>query len=582
MPSTRFPVSALTIFFLATSALAASPKLSFFERAPLEIGKAHAVSHDSTYAANGDVAWPAYRVQSFGGARLRLRARDLAPAADATVSLRVEGPLPEFGDAIPVGRGALVAEADDTVTVTLREAGIYRIVAGPSATIRRGELPPRGAKIQLESECLEKCFRAEMTPEALFNRLGAERLGRLERFAETQIRRHVNEPELQAAIGNEWRRLIEGRRFAALGRFPVLPPLFKAGSLRPLLGNLGAAAPAPDAVVRGELATLLAAGRANRLSVPGPVHPELPEVGYGHFVNNALPRAILAQSPVIAQILTSLAARNGSEITYEGRRLRTPEELVAALIETGHRIELRNERTYANFLSLTYDGKYLRWPVWLDTGLKLKDGSTFVTPSGHSQHAWRIHGPLVKARVMFYLGTSGAAFFPQIDERPAWTGLAALDGTESGSRAADAWILKSFEYAAKYLRRVRAERDTVAKGMPADGYGYLGICNDSNAVLELATRRTVTTYPLIRAKELLEKSRHDDGLDPIFEALPKDGDITPEMLESAAYRNQALCRALWMTPYPDDSPYFPDAALRAQVRIARETVGKTCRVNQGR
>lgn len=368
--------------------------------------------------------------------------------------------------------------------------------------------------------------------------------------------------DLRATLRGQLDAILASGDYAALDRFPTVP-LRAIGTLRPALGGLDASAPRPDDVVQGELVELLGGCQADR-SLPAPVNPALPDVLFGHYPNRSLTACQVAHSQRLAQVLTSLAAGNGSVVRYHGETLRTPEELASALVRSGHRIEVRNERTYANFLSLAIGpangGADAMWPVWLDTGVALADGSHLVVPMGHSHHAWRITGPDLDARVMFYLGISGTAFFAQTGQRPGWTGEVARDvaSTDDGDAAVER-IMATFDFAGRYLRRNRVERATVAAGMPADGYGFVGVCNDSNATLEYATMGTITAFPLMRAASLDAAPRLDDGLDDTVRALPHDGDV-------AADRADAIRRVLAMTPHELDSPLVPDALLRAQLQ----------------
>jgi hypothetical protein len=165
---------------------------------------------------------------------------------------------------------------------------------------------------------------------------------------------------------------------------------------------------------------------------------------------------------------------------------------------------------------------------------------------------------------MFFLGMFGAGFFAQIDQRPAWSGMVTTtDITVDAAKGADYdYLLKTVDLAAAYLRRIRVERTTVAAGMPADGYGFLGVCNDSNAVIELATKGTVSTFPLLRAKQLDAQADRGDGLDAAIKALPKDAD-------GIANPRDALRRAVAMQPFADGSPLLWDARLASQLAAAR-------------
>jgi hypothetical protein len=272
-----------------------------------------------------------------------------------------------------------------------------------------------------------------------------------------------------------------------------------------------------------------------------------------------------AHSSKLAGILTSLAAQNGSSITVNGQEVDSPKDLAAALIASGHTIEVRSEHMYANFLSFIVGDQDLIWPAWIDTGMQLSSGDSFTIPMGHSQYAWRISGPIVNTRVSFFLGISGAGFFANTDERPASTGMVtSSDVVVDPDDSADyPYLVGTFDTASAYLRRILTESTTVATGMPADGYGFVGVCNDSNATIEYATLGQTMAFPLLRARSL-DTSEADlgDGLDDVIHALPKDGDGLDDP-------SDALRRAVAMQPFADGSPLMWDAALGAQIATAR-------------
>jgi hypothetical protein len=481
----------------------------------------------------------AFRVEGYGATALELDA--------AGAQLTVEGPL---GDPEPApGAATPVDSAADHLSVTLG-AGVYRVLVDGETT--------------LTGQCTAGCAHTVLSAQDFAAQLIAS--GRLQPLVD-QLRQKLAvlapDPGLRAMLDQQLAQLTTSQDLSFLARFPTVP-LATLGQLRPALGLVPAQPSQPDAVVDGELADLLGSCDVPR-AMPDPIS-SLPGVGYGHYPNRALTDCQAAHSTRLAQILTSLAAQNGSRVTYHGQSLTTPDQLFAALLDSGHTIETRNERTYANFLSfaLVDQNVETRWPVWIDTGLALADGSTVKVPMGHSHHAWRIVGPDVDARVSFFLGMSGAGFFAQTDTRPAWTGYAA----RSVDTARD-HVLAAVSAAASYLRRNRVERDTLAQGLPADGYGYLGVCNDSNAIIESLTGEndtgeTTTVFPLLRAASLDGQAELGDGLDAAIRALPHDADQAPSLADG-------LARVLEMSPHPLGSPLFPDDDLRAQLQeVARE------------
>lgn len=488
---------------------------------------------------------PAYRVESYGDTTLAL---DLT-AANADPLIVVED-----------AEGNIVASDDDggeglnsRLTVTLTEPGLYRVIAGTYETLSRGSTP-EPTTLNLEARCQANCARPSMSAAELLTQLRANgELELVEAMLTAQLEELLPDSAMRAAAINELQTILASEDFAGIERFPALP-LRGLGQARPLMGLLPEVEPSEDVVVEGELARVLGVCQDDRTD-PGPLNPALPSLLYGHYPNRALTPCQVSHSEGLARALTALAADNGSSVTYNGQTLTTPRELFAALLATGHSIEVRNERTYANFTGLSYNGLDVVWPVWVDVGEEVGGGPLLI-PSGHSHHAWRVEGPDVNARVMFYLGISGAAFFAQTSTRPGWCGEVLGDRAFSDDEAEH--ILATVDAATAYLQRIRTERTTVAAGMPADGYGFVGVCNDSNAVIEYVTRGTISAFPLMRAAELDDAPLLDDGLDEALRALPHDADVS-------AGRADTLRRVMAMTPHELDSDQLVDEMLRQQL-----------------
>ncbi len=495
---------------------------------------------------------PAYRVESYGGTKLAV---DLV-GQDSDAHLVVEGPLAGAGDEIAVGAGTVVAEIggrDAHLELELTAPGVYRILAGSEDSL--GEGKPATGSFTLSVTCSAACYRPQLD-QAGFVRLLQQQGGTaLSDYAKAELAKVVPDAQTAQALGAQLDQILADPQLAGLDRFPLIA-LSSIATLRPALGAIPASTPDPDRVVTGDLQQLLGDCTPDR-SLPADVDPRLPGVKYGQFPSTTLSPCQFAHAGKLAQVLTSLAAQNGSSVTFQGQTITTVRDLFAALIASGHTIEVRNERMYANFLSMMVGDRDLIWPVWLDTGIQLSSGDSFTIPVGHSHHAWRITGPIVDTRVTFFLGISGAGFFGQTDSRPAWSGtIAGYTSTDSDL------VLATADAAAEYLRRNRVERTTVAAGMPADGYGYVGVCNDSNTTVEYATRGTISAFPLLRAKALDAEADLGDGLDDVVRTLPKDGDglVDP---------HDALRRAVAMQPFPDGSPLLWDAVLGAQIATAR-------------
>ena len=518
------------------------------------------VGGSTSAALDGRV--PAYRVESYGGTELAI---DLT-SADTEPYLVVEGPLAGDGDTVAVGGGPVVAEGSGAhLDLALAKPGVYRILAGSADSLGRGAAP--SGTVTLAVSCRAACTRPMIDQKTFVRALQAQAGGALGDLAKQELAQLVPDPQAASQLAAQLDAMLADPDLTGLDRFPELA-LSQVAALRPALDAVPAKTPAPDQVITGDLQELLGPCTPDR-SLPADVDPRLPGVKYAQFPNVTLSPCQFAHAGTLAQILTSLAANNGSSITFEGQTITSPRELFAQLIATGHTIEVRNERMYANFLSAIVGDKDLLWPVWLDTGLQLSTGDSLTIPVGHSQHAWWISGPIVNTRVTFFLGISGAGFFGQTDERPAWSGTSvASDVTvRSPDDPGYGYLMSTADAATAYLQRNRLERTTVAAGMPADGYGYVGVCNDSTAVIESMARGTDNEFPLLRAAALDQQPDVGDGLDDVLRALPKDGDGLPDPQD-------ALRRAVAMQPFPDGSPLVWDATLGAQIATARADLAR--------
>ena len=510
-----------------------------------------------------DQSVPAYRVESFGNTKLSIELVGL----DTDAYLVVEGPLPGDGDQIAVGAGPIVAQTgarDATLDLVLADAGVYRILAGTEDSLGEGRAAT--GQLTLSVACQAACYRGQIDQQTFVQQLEQQAGSAFAELANSELETLVPDANVAGQLESELDSIIAGQDLSGLDRFPLIE-LSSIATVRPLLGAIGEGAPDPDQVITGDLVQLLGPCTPDR-SLPADLDPQLPGVKYGQFPSKTLSPCQFAHAATLAQILTSLAAQNGSSVSYQGQSIASPRDLFAALIASGHKIEVRNEYMYANFLSMIVGDKDLLWPVWLDTGLSLSSGDSFTIPVGHSQHAWWISGPVVDTRVTFFLGISGAGFFGQTDTRPAWSGTnTAYDVTATSPQDAGySVVLGTVDAAAAYLRRNRVERSTVAAWYPADGYGYVGVCNDSTSTIESATLGTVHGFPLLRAKELDAQPDLGDGLDDVMRALPKDGDGLPDPTD-------ALERAVGMQPFADGSPLMWDAALGAKIATARKDVG---------
>jgi hypothetical protein len=482
----------------------------------------------------------AYRIESFGGLKLGLDA-----LGEPRAHLFIEGPLRGPDDPTEPGRLPVVAEAWGArarIDVTL-PPGLFRVVAGSDG----------GRSFALRARCDERCAREAIGLRDLGARLAREgRLDVFEEALEARVARMLPPDEARLLVGQLAVLLRLGDE-RLLSRFPMLSAA-EIARMRPLVGATPPGAPEVREV-RGELIELLGGCDMDR-PYPQAIDDRLSDLGVGHYADPGLTRCQVSHSTRLAQILTALAAQNGSLVEYRGQRHDSPLSLLGALAGAGHVIELANERRYLSFLPLSYRGYDVRWPLWLATGFDAA-GEPLELPMGHSQHAWRVLGPDVNARVAFYQSPSGAAFFPELERQPGWTGLTRRDLGRSDEEG-PARALAAIDAAARVLRRDRVERAY----MPA---GLLGGANDANALVEKLTRNTITTWPLLRAASL-DGVRRGDGLDDAVAALPNDADLMPSRMD-------ALTRIVAMQPQPlGPEPLLPDEALHRSLAVVTEEV----------
>lgn len=391
---------------------------------------------------------------------------------------------------------------------------------------------------------------------------------------ESRFRGVVSDPKTLEVLNQRLENFLNQKDLRAVDHFPLIP-VYRAAGLRSMLGGLareGDRAQVADKKFNGSLESLMGGPCTEKAVGPKQVLAGFADLTEGHDVDSSMSKCEIHQSIKLAGVLNALVKSNGSEVSYEGIHAQSVQSLFEILIKSGHMIEMRNDRTYANFFAYNWKGRPVIWPVWADTGYRTLEGEPIRIPVGHSQHLWKISGPIVNAKVAYYLGTAGVGFFAQVNARPAWTGSRAYYAVSSKTPTGEAVILRAADFAGRYFRRILIESKTLAKGMPANGYGYLGVCNDSTAALEAASWSdlssggiSISTYPIMRDAGLEQISHRRDGLDDILAALPKDA-------SSLGERRDVLSRVLKMFPFKNtNDSAIHDESLRRQMKsIAAE------------
>ncbi len=448
-----------------------------------------------------------FRVSTWGGTRLRIEATSPDDSVDPFVS--VHGPLPGDADAVVAYNDDANPETfDSALEVTVDVYGAVRIVVSTYGLTYQDQ--PTTGQVRLTVTCLEGCSLPMIPLDQMLVELRQD-VGDAA-FADlvsTGIATLFGELDSAAAVDQQVRAALEG----AAGPFPVLP-LSVAGTAQPLLERPDHEAPAPQPVTF-QLDELLTRGCTPARAALKPVHPSLPQLETGSRSDYTRSDCGLKRAQDFADVLNNLALDNGSEVVGpDGTRYQSVEDVFVALIDAGHHVRVENSRYYADFLGLYYKGMAVAAPVWLDTGIPLPGGDTFKLPAPHTHHTIYVDGPLVNATLMYYMGVSGGVSFRAVDaHRAPWTGERVYYTYDS---AEDADAVVQLMVAAARLRRVWTER---GQGLPALGYGALGVCNDSTAVLEQIAEGTVTIFPLANPAN---PEPTGDLIDRTLAALPSD------------------------------------------------------------
>lgn len=559
----RLPIVSLLGALLSTSVFSTTPRTcgpealasqSALDWGPVDLWEPMRLPNPFPPAPGQPLRAPTYLFTSYGKATYRFK---LESDARERLVLQVEGP---GGAVLATASGA----SDVALEVTVPASGTYRLHAS-SVALDRSRL----GDLVLTTHCQGECGAKLLSVAEFFDRIPAEK----RRLFFRAFKAHYKlEGVFDGAVLAQLEKHVALGKVPELGRFPTMPTMPHLPNASLFLGDH--AAPRPR--IR-KLDTRLSDLVASTPAIPAEPFsfvPEIPELRYGHFADPSIPGRVVRDSTALAAAMTALAENNGSRIRVGTREAKTPRELLEALVANGHTIEVRTERTYANFLSLSYAGTEVQWPVWIDTGYALRTGRRLVVPVGHVQFTWRIWGPEVQARISFFHGMAGVGFFPTYDRRPYWTGTRAqrTERTSSVSDVKD--VLRAAKRAGEFHQRIRAEALAlaVARATP-DGYGprALGMCHDSVAALEGALGWEITPFPTSRLRSVDEASPVLDNYTGVLPKLPKDGE--PFSYLNPSYRENLLRRVYWMTPYDLETGPFPDEQLRADLKVLKDELG---------
>ena len=234
-----------------------------------------------------------------------------------------------------------------------------------------------------------------------------------------------------------------------------------------------------------------------------------------------------AESQRLADVLNRLSLNKleGAKpftATLHHHTATTPEDLIAALISTGHTVNLTDSRYFANFGHLHYNGMDVMMPFWVNTQIAIpRTGGLFhrarplLVPVSHAEFEWHIRGPQINADISHYFGIDGKAEWRTMDTLDqAWV-LKRNAHTYTGAKAIEVTRLIGLITLA-YMHQ-HATRPT----LPFGGYYTLGVCQDPVSAVELKLTGRTTLFPNTADSALFDDPR-DAEVNALFAAIPKD------------------------------------------------------------
>lgn len=215
----------------------------------------------------------------------------------------------------------------------------------------------------------------------------------------------------------------------------------------------------------------------------------------------------------------SLNALDGVAVTkakIENAEAAAPQELMQALMASGHTIVVVDARYFANFGHFHYKGHDVMMPFWVNSQIAVPGTKrSLLVPVSHAEYEWQIRGPKINADISWYFGIDGKAEFRTMDtlDQPWVLGRHAHEYRQAD--AVEVTRLASLMSIA-YMRQHRA-RPT----LPFGGYYALGVCQDSIAAIEKKMIGKATLFPNTADTALFDDPR-DAEVNALMRAIPKD------------------------------------------------------------
>jgi hypothetical protein len=228
-----------------------------------------------------------------------------------------------------------------------------------------------------------------------------------------------------------------------------------------------------------------------------------------------------AESQRVADVLNRLALNGlqgvaATTASIDGKQATTPEEMVQALIATGHEVTVADARYFANFGHFHYKGQDVMMPFFINSQILVPHTKrSLLVPVSHAEYEWTVRGPKINASVAWYFGIDGKAEFRTMDElNQPWV----LGRHAHEYRGADAVEVTRLT---GRMMVAYAHLHMAHPAMPFGGYYGLGVCQDSVAAIEKKMTGKATLFPNTADTAFFNDPR-DAEVNGLIAAIPKD------------------------------------------------------------
>jgi hypothetical protein len=340
---------------------------------------------------------------------------------------------------------------------------------------------------------------------------------------------------LTPQLFDTFRKLILGKDWSGLDRFPGwtihrVTRTVKVGTGLLTKSDDSAAATSkvhlgPYALDKAATETLDAPSNRPGFSTDGLVTKLTEQVTNGDGADPKL-APMHSESARLAEVMNRLSL-NGFQstapfsVSIDGQTASTPQQLVQALVATGHQVTVADARYFANFGHFHYNGKDVEMPFFLDSQMMVptdhwwQRSRPLLVPVAHAEYEWIVTGPKINADVAFYFGIDGRAEFRTNDQlnQPWVMGRHAHE-----YRGADAVEVTRLT---GQMLRAYAYLHAAHPDLPFGGYYTLGVCQDVVNAIELHMTGKTTLFPNTARVEFFN-DQPDAEITKLMDAVPKD------------------------------------------------------------